>query len=936
MALRYVTRNGSLLIRPDSSVAVQVVNRPGNVAAAGFLALVGEAAEGPSYAQDRADENLKPSELFFGPGDLSNVVAKYGSGPLVDAFLNAVSASADPQIPGTISQIYLIKTNNSTKASRTTKDAHGVFNAIRGGELGNDIKETITTTQAEAAPTTSPFSYVPSASAANMAFRINGGAEQTQAVSADTAPAALASALTALDNINVVGGVDRGIISGLNGVTISLTASVQDVTIGLATPNVFAGLPTAGDTLRIPAGSVIGGGGAENVGWYLVTSVTNVDTGASIVATKVTAGPPATVASAVISATPADDLLGYSSMQFDNMSGTARDTLTGLVGQDITVTVAGSALTATLAAGQVFDSDPVVDDIVLIPSGSAFQGTSNLNRGWYQVTAVSNTTSSAFITMSRLSNGDPEAVAATAIAAVTDIQVFDPQIKGVGKSLEVYDNAGAVNVSTIFKDLGVDSPADWLEALLVSADELEKTFDIVRDVDNISEQYVVGGIVALRLGYNGTTASATISESNGTITLTTTVTGGSGGNLSINLSKISTISDLVTKINAETGYVAASGSTLQGQRSPGVLDQMTLDICSELGNAPGRIKSDLWDLTVGDAGLANSILIEYAATATAGLPQDNVALFLSGGARGATTGAQFVSAIDALQNTPVRMVVPLVSQDASADILEGLTDSASTYSVDAVNAAVRSHVLSMSTEKLKKHRLAVCSKKGTFAEAKDAAQDLASARVACTFQDIQALNINGEISQEQPWMGAVKAGAMQLAAFNRSIFNKLVNINGALQAADDFDDQNVTHVEDALINGLLVIAEQSTGGWSFVSDGMTYGTDQNFVFNSMMSGYIADTVALDLAQSLKAAFVGQSVAEVTVEGVVSFMKTKFTQYLDSRLLVGTESNPNGWQNIEVNIDRNVLSVKAFVLVASAIYFVPIDLTIDGITSSASA
>jgi len=934
MAFQLTLSQGGVLIIPDSAVNINVASSPSGIATSGIVAIVGEANEGPSWSQDAANGN-KLSENSYGPTDIARVQAKYGSGRLVDAFRGAITPSASNRIQGSPNRIILVKSNNSTKASRLTSDNHGTFEALRGGEAGNGIQQSVATSTAEDAASTDSFSYVPSTSASSMALRVNGGAAQVQAISANMTPAALAAALTALSNLNAVGGVDRSLIAGLTGQNIELSVvSGQNVEISLATPNVFAS-PAVGDTLRIPTGSVLAGTGSANVGWYLVTSVSNLTTGATISAKKITTGAPLAVAPTAISATPASDLLGYSSMTIDNMSGTNRNILTGLTGQNITISVVSSSLTATLASGQVFATSPRIGDIVYIPSGSAFAGSGSANVGWYQVVTVSNSTASAFIQMSRLSNGLPVAVAATPIAASSDIQDLDPQIKGIGKTLEIYDNGGAVNINTVAKQLGVDSAASWLESMITSSAELRKTLSLIRSSSNTLETFNAGGSIAFSLGYNGTAATASLVVVSNKLRLQTSVTGGSGGNLDLDLSKVATISDMVSKINANTGYSAAIGSTLDGQRNPSVLDQTSFSIASTLGNRPGRVKHDLWDITGANTSLnLGSGLADYIPTATAGLPEDNSALFLSGGDKGGSTGLQMSQAVDALQGVRCNFVVPAVSRDASLDIADDETESTSTYTVDAVNAAVKSHCINMSTPKTKRHRIGIVSKKGTFAEAKQSALTMSNFRIGHVFQDVIDLNSDGELETFQPWMGGCKAAGMQAAGVYKSIFNKTVNISGVKH--EDFDDENVSQAEDALTSGLIPLQRQETGGINFLSDQMTYGIDNNFVYNSMQAVYVADLMALSLAQSLKTAFVGESVADVTTGAVQGFVEGKMAEFLALKFTVGTSKAPAGWKSISVNITPGVISVNVVAVEATSVYFIPINLDIEGIEASNAA
>ena len=935
MAQTLTLASGGIQIIPGSTVNINVANSLSGTATAGIVAIVGEAEEGPSWTQDLAN-GLKVSNNVFGLGDIASVQAKYGSGRLVDAYLGILSPSASPAISGGPNQIILVKTNSSSAASLLTPDSHGSFLAKLGGLLGNQIQASVSTAVFEQAPTTNSFTYIPNALAATLKASINGGSSQLSfSIAADASPSVLATELTTNAGLNAVGGVNRNILSGLTGQSISLASSGTTITITLASPNIFAATPAVGDSLNIPSGSVLAGVGNANVGWYVVTSVSNVS-GSAVIQAKILAGSPVAVLPVAISATPGNDLDDYSSIEINNMTGTNRNILSGLIGTNLTLAASGSTLTVSLPPGSKFNGLPSVNDFAAIPTGSTFAGVGSANVGWYQVTLVSNTASSAFIQMSRLSNGLPISVAPAAIVAISDVADYDQQIPGTGKALELYDGGGAVNINALFYNLGTQVSASWIGQLLVSADELQKTISVSRTSTGSIESFTVGGDIALELGYDGTSATCAIQKINGVLTLTTTIAGGSGANLNINLSQVATISDLVTIINTNPGYSAAVGTVAVGLMNPSILDEGTYYINSPLGSEPGRIKMDLYELVSGPSGISGSALVSYNPIAIAGLPDDFSSRFLSGGAKGGTTGLQFSQAIDALQAVRCNFVVPLVSQDASVDINAGLTDPSSTYTVDAVNAAVKSHVLAMSTPKVKRHRLGILSKRDTFANDKTAAQQLSIARTTMLFEDVFNLNSQGAIQQFQPWMGAITVAGMQTAGGYKSIFNKPLNIGGAVQAAGDFDSLNTSQVEEALLAGLIPIQSLPNGGFAFVSDQTTYSLDDNFVYNSLQAMYVADLMALDLAQSLQTAYVGASTADVTPSSVTGFIKGKMAQYLGLKYIASTAQYPAGWVSINVNINAPVMSVSVTAIEATSLYFIPIDLNIQGVQSSGGA
>lgn len=941
MASTFTTASGSVLIIPDTSIDVIVSSNPSGIASSGIVTIVGEADEGPSWAQDAAN-GLKLSSNIYGPTDIQRVVQKYGSGRLVDAFRGLATPSASPRIQGSPTGIIIVKTNDSSAASRTTADNNGTFTAKMGGQLGNSIQEAVTTIQPETAPTTTAFTYAPSASAASLAARVNGGTKETLAISANTHPDALATAITSnMAGLSAVGGVNRAITTGLSALN---TVAVQPVSgqianIVLTSPAVWANAPAAGDTLNIPSGSAYAGAGNANVGWYVVTAAVNTTASATLTVTKVTAGAPVSVAATAFSATPANDIVDYSSMTLNNMTGTDRAVLTGLVGSNISASAAGALLTVTLATPKLWSTTPRVGDSVYVPASSVLAGAGSANVGWYTVTEVSNLATSAYLKASRLSNGSPVAVASVAIAATSDLQVLNTQIAGSGKSMEIEDNGGAVNVNTLLLTLGTTTAVNWLGTLLTSSAEREVQVTLKRTPTGSNEVFSpVGGNLSLLLGYSGTTATATIATVGASTMLTTTVTGGAGTNLSINLSQISSIGDLVTRINSNPGYAAAAASAQEAGRNPSVLDKVTaIGICTDSLSLPGRIKRDVYDMTLAPTSPSKgSNLASYTNIATAGLPEDNTFAFLSGGTRGASTGLSFVNAIDAMQGIQTNFVVPLVSQDATADIALGETDPASTYTVLGVNVAVKEHCIAMSTPKIKRNRIGVVSNRGSFQDAETMAGEMANFRIALCFQDVSDINSNGDIEQFQPWMASCKAAGMQAAGGYKPMFNKTVNIVKAIQAAGDFDDGNMTDCEQAILANMIPLQKQETGGYVFLTDQMTYGLDNNIVYNSMQAVYVSDLMALSLASSLKTAFVGESVADVTAATAESFVKGKMAEFLFLKFTVSTPTAPGGWKSIAIQISGNVMLVDVVAILATGIKFIPITLSIEGINTSASA
>lgn len=486
--------------------------------------------------------------------------------------------------------------------------------------------------------------------------------------------------------------------------------------------------------------------------------------------------------------------------------------------------------------------------------------------------------------------------------------------RGWGKSFEITGDSADLTA------LGL------AENLYTSSAEPEIELNVVRSDINLNATVAAAAEVALLIGYEGTTATVSITSS----ALTTTVVGGSGSNLSIELSQYQTVQDLADFINSQTGYTASVAPNAVQMR-PTDLDKVTtIGIATSDGNRPGRIKRSLSNFKRAVSTISQ---VSFEETATAGLPkQGSMMVFLSGGTKGSTTGADIIDALTKLEAVGVNFVIPLMSRDASEDIAEGLTESSSSYTIDAIHAAVKSHVLKMSTVKLKRNRLAVLSFWGTYAQAAQKAQTLANYRQSMTFQKVSQVNAEGNVVSFLPWYGACVAAGMQAAGFYRGITNKFANII-SFEDPSGFDSGSPGDVEKALDAGLLML-QKETAGSKWVSDQTTYGFDTNFVYNSIQASYLADIAALDLTDSFQRAFVGQSLADVDAATGLSFLADKMNQFKSLKIIASSDDAPLGYRNPKITINGPVLEVSVEIKLSTTLYFVLLNIEISQIQQSA--
>jgi hypothetical protein len=838
MPKQYVSENGIVKI-PGAYPSYKVQNAPGGLAANGILMLIGEADGGAHWS----DEEDLESDVSYGPDQLADVVAKFQSGTLVDAFRGAVTPSNDPGITGSFNRAILVKTNTGTKASSALlrlgdSAAYSTLYDKNFGAKGNLISRAVASSIAEVVPTTSSFTYIPAVGTVDIAFRVNGGASATLNVIANRSPTNFVADVNGVALIDATGGADRGILSVAGTLALAIVSGNQ---ITLTRSVAWAVTPTAGDTLVIPASAPAllrdpaGGATDENVGAYVITGAT----------------------STIISATKLSD------------------------------------------AGR----GGAVAGVITAPAATAAP-----------VTIAATTDAQAY-------------------SPVTIVQTAAAVVPGSGKSIEIAElTSGTDLLSRTAYSLATTSAVTWVSksaspVLLTSAAESEVTMTMARSSDNISESFTEGGEIAMTVGYSGSSATLTISS-----TLLTTSTG-----LSLTLANFVTVKELADYIATQAGYTASVGSTVLGTLPPTALDRVSaIGISSQFGTVmPGRIKIDAFRMfTAIDTG---SVLGQFGDPATrpsAGLPAVTSTGFLSGGARGGTTNTMISSALDALRSVDGNFVIPLFSRDATSDITDGVTDAASTYTIDSVLSLTKSHVLAMSTFKARKSRQGIASIQAAFNTQQAAGANLAHYRMNLAFQNPKDINSVGDIVTFQPWMASVKAGAMQAAGFYKSIENKKVNISGLTHSAGDFNPKTDSQMEDALTAGLMPLRASRTGGFVWVSDQTTYGTDDNFVFNSLQAVYAADTITLTTGQRMEQAFVGQSVADISANVALTYLDQIMADFLRLKLIAPSDDAKKGYKNAKIRISGNVMLVEVEIKLAGALDFVIINFVVSPVQQTA--
>jgi hypothetical protein len=466
-------------------------------------------------------------------------------------------------------------------------------------------------------------------------------------------------------------------------------------------------------------------------------------------------------------------------------------------------------------------------------------------------------------------------------------------------------------------------------SLKITGSGSTRTITLNQKRDLLVESATVGGNTVMTI--TNSTVGSTVTIDNNNVTLF-------DGTVSTILPKAqyNDINDLASDIALITGWTVVLGTGVDPRISPSVMDHVTAT--SAVGGAV--IKKDAYEVQQFFAASTIASLISPAVT---GLPAALSETMLAGGVKGATLTAEIANALSKFEKFRVNSVVPLFSRDATADISDSLTDAASTYTIDAVNQAVKTHLSLMSTTKKKSERQGYLSVKDTYANCKTKAMAAAYSRVQLAFQDIRNIDAQGVIKWFQPWAGAcLLAGARGGSPIGNPLTFKYFNMSGIRQTGQAMStpEQNIvidfdpdTQYDDAIQSGLTFWEAPQTGGFRLVVDNTTYGKDGNWVYNRGHVQYAADVLAFDFRSQLENIYVGLKNTVSAVE-IKSTCESILSTYLAQGITVSTSDAKNGYKQLVVQMNGNTVNVSVVVKLVEGIDFVLADITLQRATATA--
>lgn len=471
----------------------------------------------------------------------------------------------------------------------------------------------------------------------------------------------------------------------------------------------------------------------------------------------------------------------------------------------------------------------------------------------------------------------------------------------------------------------------------------QKAFTIQRNdiIESLGEN---DAVAQLNIQYTGSGSAASLTISGATPNakvLATSVTGDAPSNLSLNLADFSSMSELASFIDNQANYTATLLDTQKGAVNPATdLDNVTIADIKTSAQSMYRLQREILELINDNSSLISA---ELPGTLSSGVPANLTNSLLSGGAKGASVNSDFTNGFAAALAETWEVAVPCVSQDASADIALGLTDSGSTYTIAAVLSALRSHLILRGTVKNRKEAQGNAGfRNSAKSSCYSQAQSIASELVQLCIQDVLVQGVDGELSWKQPHvLAALAAGARLGSVIGEPLTFKFPNIAAFGHAvnpvtgisAGNFDPE--IDMDDGIDNGILFV-EKSAGGSRFVVDNTTYGADESFVFNRGSVVEAAQYIAKTLRQQTEAVFVGRKISNGQASSIKNFMRGLLLELNRNEIITSSDDAPNGFREdtFVVEIEGNTARVQLEVKPVQGMDFILIDITLGNISQSA--
>jgi hypothetical protein len=417
-------------------------------------------------------------------------------------------------------------------------------------------------------------------------------------------------------------------------------------------------------------------------------------------------------------------------------------------------------------------------------------------------------------------------------------------------------------------------------------------------------------------------------------------TGSSEAAFSLTFENYPTIGALCDAINDKAGWSCSVPSVLRNFPSASLDEVSAVGAYSEDSSKPARIKRD--SQAIQDL-IADSSIVEIDGVSETGLPDAEGRFNLANGAKGSSNSSAFDAGFAASLGETYNVALPCISQDASEDVLSGLTDPASSYDIETVHAMLDTHLRLRSSIKNRKEAQGMVGyRKQSKDDVYTQSTTLGSELIQLCMQDCLIVDSSNELNWKQPHIfAAALAGARLGSEVGEPLTHKFLAFSGVGHYVNtstgivqgDFDPE--IDFEPAIDAG-VTFTEPSSGGFRVVVDNTTYGRDANFVFNrgSVMEAaqYIAKTVRADA----ELAFIGKKTSFATASAIKSRIRSKLVQLFEDEIMSPSDDAPQGFREdtFIVEVSGNTAEVQVEVKPVQGLDFIFITFTLGDTQQSA--
>jgi phage tail sheath gpL-like len=397
-------------------------------------------------------------------------------------------------------------------------------------------------------------------------------------------------------------------------------------------------------------------------------------------------------------------------------------------------------------------------------------------------------------------------------------------------------------------------------------------------------------------------------------TLTTTVTGGPGGeNLAITFANYASLAEMLFYIDGLAAYTATALITNSASFDPANLDAL---VAADIRTSLVTVMANNFDLA--DWLNSNSSLIEC--DLTQGQTGPRVVLTktaLAGGTRGTSDNTAWANAFTALSGIRVNQLVTLASENAAA--------AQGTYTIASINAALESHCKLMTATAGKSERQGWGSIEATKTNLIAAAQALNSEHVQMCSQKItRTSGVSGNQVEFPEWaLACCFAGMRAGAPIGEPLTHKVIKA-AAISNDSSWSTEDTNDIIDLLLNGIMFVTSVQGVGFRIEKGITTYTKSNNdaFVEESIVQNW--KYISYSWRTELEKRYTGRPMDVGQVQTVKPFSAVILNELrlqgaITDSIVDGVQTP--GYKNIRVTATNDILRVSGEVSPTSGINFI---------------